>query len=69
MNIGKGKIQIGKEALLGKMPLQQHVLKKLMVMYRCKLFVLKLNIERQEILRKRKIEYNRRKVVCLLWKN
>ena len=34
-----------------------HVLKKWMVMYKCKLFVLKLNVERQEFLRETKLEH------------
>ena len=62
-------IQTGKDAPLRKIPLQPHVLKKVMVIYRCKLFVLKLNVERQEILRKTKFEHTHGYFVSMLKNN
>lgn len=63
-------IQTDKDAPLRKILLQQLVLKKPTVMYRYKEFIREMNVERQEILRKRKIEHNqKKKVVSLLWKD
>lgn len=67
MNIGKERIQTGKEAQFRKMPLQQLVLKKLIDMYRYRLFLLELNIERPEILRKRKIKHTHGLNVSMLY--
>ena len=55
MNIGKERIRTGKEAQFRKMPLQQLVLKKPTVMYRYKKFIQEMNVEKQELFCKRKI--------------
>ena len=55
--IGLVLIQTAKDARLRKIPLQRPVLKKPTVMYRYKEFIQEMNVERQEILRKREIAH------------
>ncbi len=62
MNIGKGKIQIGKEALFQKTPLQQTVLKMPMIMYLLGEFVLKMSVGREKIFKKLKLEHIHRTI-------
>lgn len=66
MNIGKGKIQIGKEALFQETPLQQPVWKKPKVMYLLGEIVLKMNVERDKIFKKLKIEHTHGMTVSML---
>lgn len=69
MNIGKGKIQTGMDAQLRKILLQQRILKKPTVMYRYKEFIQEMNVERQEILRKTKLEHTHSWIVSMLKNN